>query len=150
MPKSGKYMKSILLSTIAAAAMLCLALNLHAYTPPMQNAISDGADAPLIRLSGGEVAMLQQAYAILAVGDHDYKGHRVRAMKAIEAACKLLGTDISGEGRGREPQPISDDQLRQVLSVLQQVRGSLAASQPKVVKHLDVAINNISIALTIH
>ncbi|HXC99562.1 MAG TPA: hypothetical protein VN048_09485, partial [Verrucomicrobiae bacterium] len=92
-----------------------------------------------------------QAYDILAVADHDYKGHRVHAMKAIEAACKLLGTDISGRGKGREPQPTSDEQLRQVLASIEQVRGSLAAAgtQPKVVKHLDVAISQLTTALSI-
>jgi hypothetical protein len=152
MPKSGKYMKRLLLSTIAGAAMLCLALNLHASTPPMQNAISDGADASLVRLDGGEVAMLRQSYAILAVADHDYKGHRIAAMKAINAACKLLGTDLSGEGRGHEKQAISDAQLQQVLATIQQVRNSLASAgtQPRVVKHLDAAINQLNIALTVH
>jgi hypothetical protein len=88
---------------------------------------------------------------ILAVADHDYKGHRVKAMKAIEAACKLLGTDISGQGRGHEQQPISDEQLRQVLATIEQVRGSLAVAgtQPKVVKHLDVAISQLTTALSI-
>ncbi len=143
-------MKSKLLSTIAGAAALSLALNLHAATPPMQNANADGAAPPLIRLAGGEVETLRTAYAILAVADHDYKGHRVAAMKAINAACKLLGTDISGEGKGKEKQTISDAQLQQVLGILQQVRGSLAGTQPRVVKHLDVAINQINIALTIH
>lgn len=145
-------MKSNLLSTIAGTAMLSLALNLHAATPPVQNAISDGADAPLVRLDGGEVATLRQAYGTLAVADHDYKGHRVRAMKAIAAACRLLGTDITGEGVGREKQAFSDAQLQQVLATVQQVRNSLASAgtQPRVVKHLDAAINQLTIALSIH
>jgi hypothetical protein len=139
------------LTTMAAAVMLSAALNLHASTPAAQNMLANGSDAPLVRLAGGEVATLEQAYGILAVADHDYKGHRVRAMKALEAACKLLGTDISGEGRGKEQQPISDEQLRSVLAMVQQVRGSLAAAgaQPKVVKHLDVAIENLTVALSI-
>jgi hypothetical protein len=139
------------LSTLAGAAMLSAALNLHASTPAMQNMLANDADAPLIRLGGGEVATLEQAYDTLAVADHDYKGHRVKAMKAIAAACKLLGTDISGRGRGHEAQPLSDEQLRQVLATIEQVRGSLAAAgaQPAVVKHLDVAINQLSTALSI-
>ena len=131
--------------------MLSVALNLHATTPVMQNVAPGNAAQPLVRLAGGEVATLQQAYGILAVADHDYKGHRVHAMKAIEAACKLLGTDISGEGRGKEKQAISDEQLRSVLASVQQVRGSLAAAgaQPRVVKHLDVAIEQLTLALSI-
>ncbi len=72
-------------------------------------------------------------------------------MKAIAAACKLLGADISGRGRGHERQAISDEQLRQVLASIEQVRGSLAAAgaQPAVVKHLDTAISQLTTALSI-
>ena len=139
------------LSTLVGAAILSVALNLHASTPAVQNTLGDNSDASLVRMGGGEVATLQQAYATLEVADHDYKGHRVKAMKAIEAACKLLGSNISGQGRGREKQALSDEQLRQVLATIEQVRGSLAAAgvQPAVVKHLDVAINQLSTALSI-
>jgi hypothetical protein len=139
------------LSTLTGAAMLSAALNLHASTPAAQNTLANNADAPLVRLGGSEVATLQQAYATLEVADHDYKGHRVKAMKAIEAALKLLGSNISGQGRGHEKQAISDEQLRQVLATIEQVRGSLAAAgaQPQVVKHLDTAINQLTTALSI-
>lgn len=137
------------LFSIAAVAMFSAALDLHASTPALQNAQAVGDQPPLVRMAGGEVATLREAYITLSVADRDYKGHRVHAMKAIEAACKLLGTDISGEGRGREAQPISDEQLRSVLATVEQVRNSLGNSQPKVVKHLDVAIAQLNIALTI-
>ncbi len=85
------------ISMLAGAVMLSAALNFaHAATPPLQNALADGTAAPFVRLAGGEVETLRQAYITLSVADRDYKGHRVRAMKAIEAACKLLGTDIFG------------------------------------------------------
>jgi hypothetical protein len=139
------------LSTMAGALMLSAALNLSASTPVTQNALANDNEAPLVRLGGGEVETLRQAYITLSVADHDYKGHRVRAMRAIENACKLLGTDISGKGRGREKQAISDEQLRSVLASIQQVRGSLAVAgaQPAVVKHLDVAISQLTTALSI-
>ncbi len=95
-----------------------------------------------------EVQSLRSAYLVLAVGDHDYNGHRVHAMHALEKACSLLGTDISGDGKGKQPQPISDADLRNALSTIQQVRGTLAGKkQEKVVKHLDVAISDINEAL---
>jgi hypothetical protein len=139
------------LTTMAGAVVLSAALNLPASTPAAQNMLANGSDVPFVRLAGGEVATLQQDYEILATADHDYKGHRVHAMKAIAAACKLLGTDITGGSKVRELQTLSDEQLRQVLASIQQVRGSLAAAgaQPKVVKHLDVAINNLTLALSI-
>lgn len=138
--------------TLAGAVLLSAALNVHANTAAtMQSTPATGAEQSLIRLGGSEVATLMQAYDTLSVADHDYKGHRVHAMKAIEAACKLLGTNIAGEGKGKEKQTLSDEQLRGVLASIQQVRGSLAAggAQPQVIKHLDVAINQLTIALSI-
>jgi hypothetical protein len=132
--------------------VLFAALNVHANTAAtMESTPAAAAEQSLVRLGGSEVATLVQAYDTLAVADHDYKGHRAHAMKAIEAACKLLGTDITGRGKGRESQAISDEQLRSVLASIQQVRGSLAAAgtQPQVVKHLDVAINQLTIALSL-
>jgi hypothetical protein len=97
-----------------------------------------------------EAALLQQAYQTLAVADHDYKGHRVRAMKHIEAAAKHLGVNLQGDGKVREKQAISDAQLREAQSQLQQVSVILAGNkQPRVVKQVDAAIKEISIALTI-
>jgi hypothetical protein len=137
---------------ILAGAVFSAALAVHANTAvTMQSTSAPGAEESLVRMGGSEVATLTQAYDTLAVADHDYKGHRVHAMKAIEAACKLLGTNISGEGKGREKQPLSDEQLRSVLASIQQVRGSLAVAgtQPQVIKHLDVAIDQLTIALSI-
>jgi hypothetical protein len=133
------------------AAVISLSANVRAVTPPQTQttAATQGSDLPLLRVQGGEVATLRQAYGILAVADHDYKGHRVRAMKAIEAACKLLGTDISGDSKGKEKQAISDDQLRQVLATIQQVAAAIGPSQPKVAAHLDVAIKQLTTALSI-
>lgn len=44
--------------------------------------------------------MLREAYDILARADHDYKGHRAKAMHEIEAAGKLIGMNVKGEGKG--------------------------------------------------
>ena len=60
-----------------------------------------------------EAGMLQNAYLILATGDHDYQGHRVRAMHQIEAAAKLLGMTLSGDAKDRQPQPLSAAKLRE-------------------------------------
>jgi hypothetical protein len=97
-----------------------------------------------------EAALLSQAYNILVVANHDYKGHRVRAMKQIEAAAKLLGANLQGNGPGREQQPVSDAQLRQAQALLQQLSTGLAPTRPKAVHaHIEAAINQINIALSI-
>ena len=93
----------------------------------------------------GNLTLLDDAYATLAHADHDYKGHRVKAMKQIEAAVKELGGKISGKGRGHEPQGTSDAQLRAARVLLQQTTGLSG----KALKHVDNAIAQINTALAI-
>ena len=45
--------------------------------------------------------LLVQAYATLEQADHDYKGHRVAAMKQIAAAARLVGVQVRGDGKGQ-------------------------------------------------
>jgi hypothetical protein len=83
-------------------------------------------------------------------GDHDYKGHRVKALKQVEAACRLLGLDVSGDGKARQPQATSDAAMRDAQTQLQAVRSAAAANgQKELQMHCDDAIKQISIALTI-
>jgi hypothetical protein len=110
--------------------------------------------APLAAQSQGnnaaELGQLRQAYATLSLADHDYKGHRVKAMHAIEAACDLLGTNIRGDGKDREKQSISDSELRQAQALVQQACNlATQQNQRKVAAHLNKAIKEISIALSI-
>ena len=98
----------------------------------------------------GVVAALQAAYSVLSRADHDYHGHRVNAMHEIQAACKLLGADPTGDATGNEPQGTSDAQLRTAGQILLNVRAVAASgNQIQVVQHIDNAINQIKIALSI-
>ena len=90
--------------------------------------------------------LLRQAYATLAAADHDYKGHRIEAMKQVELAAKLLHVDIRGDGKGHEKQGVSDEQLRAARAILEQARGPLSG---KALKRVDRAINQIDTALKI-
>jgi hypothetical protein len=100
--------------------------------------------------NSAEAGMLQNAYLILATGDHDYKGHRVKAMHQIEAAAKLLGLNLSGDAKDRQPQPLSDAKLREAQGLLQNVLGAAEVkNQVRVTKHINNAINQINIALSI-
>ncbi|HUJ09589.1 MAG TPA: hypothetical protein VL171_06135 [Verrucomicrobiae bacterium] len=111
-----------------------------ATTPPQQAVLS----------AESETTLLSQAYNILVVANHDYKGHRVRAMKQIEAAAKLLGVTLQGNGKGHEQQPTSDTQLRQAQTLLQQLSTGLAPTKPKAVHaHIEAAIKQINLALAI-
>jgi len=100
--------------------------------------------------NSAEAGMLQNAYLILATGDHDYKGHRVKAMHQIEAAAKLLGLNLGGDAKDRQPQPLSDAKLREAQGLLQNVLGAAEVkNQVRVTKHINNAINQINIALSI-
>jgi hypothetical protein len=97
-----------------------------------------------------EAGMLQNAYLILATGDHDYQGHRLRAMHQIEAAAKLLGMNLGGDAKNRQPQALSDAKLREAQGLLQNVLGAAEVKNEKrVVKHINNAIDQINIALSI-
>ena len=125
-----------------------------------------------------EVTTLRPVFTLLLHADHDYQGHRVKAMRAIAEACRMMGTDImpAGMGRGRghglpvgsatpgtgtttgekhattepEQQPLSDEQLKQAQATVQQVRSGIAGgTQPRVAARLDEAIAEIGIALTV-
>ena len=90
--------------------------------------------------------LLRQAYAALAAADHDYQGHRVRAMKQIEAAGTVVGISLAGNGKGHEQQGVSDQQLHTAQSLLQQARPGLP---PKAQKHVDKALAHLSTALSL-
>ena len=47
------------------------------------------------------VTLLDDAYATLAQAKHDYKGHRVKAMKQIELALGEKGAKVGGKGKVR-------------------------------------------------
>jgi hypothetical protein len=96
-----------------------------------------------------EITSLERIYEILKFGNHDYNGHRVSAMKAIAKAVKTLGGAISGDGKVKENQTISDDQLRQAEFLLEQVRNSFADDQKKVNADLNSAVKELTAALAV-
>jgi hypothetical protein len=90
--------------------------------------------------------LLRQAYATLEQADHDYKGHRIDAMKQIEAAGKFLGVNVRGDGKSHEAQGVSDAQLRTAQGLLEQARVGLTG---KPLRHVNRAIHQITTALKI-
>jgi hypothetical protein len=71
-------------------------------------------------------------------------------MRQIEAAAKLLGLNLSGDAKDKQPQPLSDAKLREAQGLLQNVLGaSEVKNEKRVTKHITEAINQINIALSI-
>jgi hypothetical protein len=94
-----------------------------------------------------EAGLLRQAYALLSTADHDYKGHRVRAMKQIEIAAQHLGVNLRGDGKGHEPQATSDGQLRSAQTLLQQASAGLKAGNG--LTHINLALTQLKTALSV-
>jgi hypothetical protein len=124
-------MRTTVLRPLLGLAALCLTLSFCQY---------------LFAAPGASRDLLVQAYTALERADHDYKGHRAAAMKQIQAAGKLLGVSVWGEGKGHEKQFVSDAQLRTAQSLLEQAKPGLSG---KALKHVENALQQLSIALAI-
>ena len=105
---------------------------------------SEGAAVAVAYVPGS--GPLQEAYDLLRLADHDYNGHRAKAMRQIEVAGRSLGMKIGGRRRARENQGASDAQLRQAQSILNGATGNLSG---KALLHVQKAINEITVALSI-
>ena len=145
------YFKTTCQSAVVATALTC-GLSLRAATASMPQTLNDGFTGPnrFQTVDFSEAKTLTSAYLILATGDHDYKGHRVRAMHQIEAAAKLLGVNLGGDAKDRQRQVLSDGKLREARGMLETVLGAAEVkSQPRIAKHVTEAIQQINIALSI-
>jgi hypothetical protein len=123
-----------------------------------------------------EAAALKDAYILMAMGDHDYDGHRVKAMHHVAETIKLLDHSVmkngnkgekivateeeistaraayiaKHEGKKHEGQAQSDAQMREALQLLGKVREAVAQHKhPKVKENVGEAIKHVEIALKV-
>jgi hypothetical protein len=144
----------------------------------VQNALNELNAAPKhpVVLKGKEADVLTSAYILLASANHDYDGHRAKAMKAIEAASNIVEadllkkapvadkikalTDANAEALEKskakedptlhESQAASDAQMLMADALLQQLAVSLnATKQQRVLNHVGTAHKEIGAALTV-
>jgi len=154
MNMNTKHLKTAAKSAVFVTVLSC-AVSLRATTPSMLQTLggsvaSQNQYQTVAFSDSAEAGMLHRAYRILATGDHDYNGHRVKAMHQIESAAKLLGLDLSGDLKDRQPQALSDAKLREAQGLLQNVLGAAEVKdQKRVTKHITEAIDQINIALSI-
>jgi len=84
---------TLVVSTVASAVVF---ITSHAtanstLTPqPLGGVAVLGQFQPVAFSDSTEAGMLQNAYDILATGDHDYSGHRVKALHAVKVAAKTV------------------------------------------------------------
>jgi hypothetical protein len=92
---------------------------------------------------------LVHAYLLIKRADHDYAGHRAKAMDAVGTAGKELGLKLEGEGPGAEQQWKSDQQMMEARRLLGDARDKLERQdRDRVALHLEVAIKEMDLALT--
>jgi hypothetical protein len=84
-----------------------------------------------------QIVALDAANALLAKADHDYKGHRVKAMKEVHAAIHALKVGAKApknpfkgpKSTGGLPQDQSDALLKQAMDRIAAVQTQLATVQ---------------------
>jgi len=152
-------MKSKYLSNSIKATVLITAFShgasLRAITPPAAQPM-DGVATGQIQLETvdfkdrPEAKILTRAYTLLALGDHDYAGHRVEAMKHLEVAGKFLGMDLAGDLTNHSRQVLSDQKMLEAQRMLAHlVKMASVKDQGRVVNQLNDAINEISLGLAV-
>jgi hypothetical protein len=116
------------------------------YLPVAMNGTAGRAPA-----NPADVQAVTQAYRLLSQADHDYQGHRAKAMKHLHQAGRVLGVSLKGDGKAKEDQGSSDSQLKQAQSTLQQMSGSNVGGKrhQKAMHHVHSALSEISTALSI-
>lgn len=94
---------------------------------------------------------LVHAYRLLQRAEHDYDGHKGKAMTEIQAASHELGMDVGGADLpGSEAQWKSDAQLKAARKLLREASNKMErADRDRIAGHLDTAITQLDQALKV-
>jgi hypothetical protein len=93
---------------------------------------------------------LTHAYHLLKKADHDYDGHRQKAMEAVRSAAADLGVELGGELDDHEYQWHSDEQMKEARRLLRDARDKLEEhDRDRVADRVDKAIHEIDAALEV-
>jgi len=133
-------MKNLIHSYLLSVALLmALATNSHV--------VAQSTNSIAGQISPENTALLQAAWNDLSTADHDYDGHRVKALKALRFFAKNNQLTLQeGLGKGGEAQITSDEQMRDAQAKLQQVASSLSLGKHPALAH---ALSEISTALSL-
>lgn len=131
-------------------AVLTCAAGIHAATAPATLPTATSGEESQFQYvrRGPEAEKLREAYQIMSWADHDYKGHRAKAMHETEEAGRRFDLDLHGEGRGHQRQHVSDAELRHARELLKEVR-DMSEHQKRVHEHVDEAIRELDRALEV-
>jgi hypothetical protein len=100
-----------------------------------------------------QITALEAANALLAKADHDYQGHRVKAMKLVHGAIHALKVGAKApknpfkgpKGTGGLPQDQSDALLKQAMGQITAVQTQLANVQDP---RATAALTDLAVAVT--
>jgi len=145
------------ISTAAVLGAILACINLQAAPVSPHTATDNSVEAGQLHRGAyndtTEADSLRNAYRLLSQGGNgnEYNGHRTKAMEHLEAAAKLLGTDLkdaSAPAGEQVSQGTSESNLQQAKTLLQNIEGtSNVKNQPRVAKHIRQAISQIDDAL---
>jgi hypothetical protein len=116
------------------------------YTPVSANVNGTRGQA-----NPADVQAITQAYRLLSEADHDYQGHRAKAMKHLHQAGRVLGVMLKGDGKTKEQQGSSDSQLKQAQTMLQQMTSNSVGGKrhQRAMQHVTSALSEIQTALSV-
>jgi hypothetical protein len=133
-------------SIFGLMAVACLVGDARAAIPQMKR--STGGSEQVVK-------ELHHAKHLLEEADHDYHGHRARAVKDVSEAIHELshgekhhaGTEPKG---GKEPQKESNHQLREAIKILDHAKSQLHHEHhKKALHHVEEAIKQLHEALEV-
>jgi hypothetical protein len=137
----------ILGSIMGLAALVCLTGDVRAASPSVRKSAGEGV-----------VKELHHAKHLLEEADHDYDGHRARAVKDVSEAIHELSHGVkhhglkSGGKREEPKQSKSDEHLKEALVILKEAKTQLSEHEhhKKALHHVEEAIRQLHVALKIN
>lgn len=103
-----------------------------------------------------QVAQLHATAHLLNQADHDYQGHRAKAVHEIHQAIHALHPGphkrhphAPKKTGNNEPQSVSDAQLNQAIAQLKTVQGQLSGAPPHALTAIQSSIQQLETALKI-
>lgn len=164
--------KSVLTTSFSFLAVILIFTTPASAAKVNKKSTGNGTNAG--SLFSAQVAELHGIINLLQSANHDYKGHRAQAVHDIHQAIhalhpganknkspskggKATGNTVAAKGKNpgngqsanKEPQTVSDAQLKQAISQLNTIQGQLKAAPPVAVNSIQSAVKELQIALTI-
>lgn len=130
------------------ASMLFIGVLLFCRAEPMALAAPSKVPNPVVNTLHHQVLIqeLKNVHLLLAQANHDYKGHRGKAMEHISKAVHHLG-GAPERHDGVAKQKLSDMQLQHAILEMQAIARQVQISHPAAYQDLSHAANELQAAV---